>query len=62
MLGTISGLWILVKNHHLSQEGTNGLYLNARFEVLTIYSYGDINQNMVKISIIMLGTESCMKV
>ena len=46
----------------MSQEGTNGLYLDARFEVLTIYSYGDINQNMVKISVIMLGTESCMKV
>ena len=43
------------------QEGTNGLYFYAKFEVLTFNSYGDINQNGVKISTLMLGTESCMK-
>ena len=43
------------------QEGTNGLYFYAKFEVLTFNSYGDINQSKVKIGIFMLGTESCMK-
>ena len=43
------------------QEGTNGLYFYAKFEVLTSNSYGYINQNMVKIGIFTLGTESCMK-
>ena len=43
------------------QEGTNGLYFYAKFEVLTFNSYGDINQNRVKIGIFTLGTESCMK-
>ena len=31
------------------QEGTTGLYFYAKFEVLTFLSYGDINQNRVKI-------------
>ena len=45
------------------QEGTNGLYFYAKFEVLTFNGYGDIKQNnMMKIGIIFtLGTESCMK-
>ena len=43
------------------QEGTNGLYLYAKFGVLTTYSFGDINQNRAKISICTLGTLSCMK-
>ena len=55
MLGTASGLWILVKNH-MCQECTN-----VKFEALTPYSDGDINQNRVKISIFTLGKESCMK-
>ena len=38
------------------QEGTNGLFLYTKFEVLTIYNYGDINQNMAKIAMFMLGT------
>ena len=43
------------------QEGTNELFFYTKFEVLTIYNYGDIYQNMVKIAIFTLGTESCMK-
>ena len=38
------------------QEGTNELFFYTKFEVLTIYNYGDINQNMAKIAIFMLGT------
>ena len=37
------------------QECTNGLYLYVKFEALTTYRDGDINQNRVKISIFMLG-------
>ena len=33
------------------QEGINGLYFYAKFEVLTFTSYGDINQNGVKIGV-----------
>jgi hypothetical protein len=40
------------------QEGTNGLYFYAKSELLTIYNYGDINQNRVKITIFTLGTET----
>ena len=43
------------------QECTNGLYLYVKFEALTTYRDGDINQNRVKISIFTLGKESCMK-
>ena len=40
------------------QEGTNGLYFYGKFEVLTTYSYGDIDQNRLKISVFRLGTET----
>ena len=59
MLGTSSGLCILVKSHHSCFKKV--LYFYAMFEVLTCNSYGDIDQNRVKISIFMLGTESCME-
>ena len=36
-------------------------YYCGKPERVTKNSYGDINQNRVKISIFMLGTESCMK-
>ena len=41
------------------QECTNGLYLYVKFEALTTYKDGDINQNRVKISVFTLGKESC---
>ena len=44
------------------QEGTNGLHLYAKFEILTFNSYGDINQNRMRISILTSGTKSCMKI
>ena len=53
MLGMASGLCILVK--------VLGMYQRTRplkFEALTPYRDGDINQNRVKISIFMLGKES----
>ena len=34
---------------------------SVKFEALTTYRDGDINQNRVKISIFTLGKESCMK-
>ena len=43
------------------QEGTNGLYLFVKFEALTTYRDGDINQTREKSSIFTLGKESCMK-
>ena len=45
----------------MCQECTNGLDLYDKFEALTPYGDGDINQNRVKISIFTLGKESCMK-
>ena len=43
------------------QKCTNGLYLYVKFEALTTYRDGDINQNRMKISIFTLGKESCLK-
>ena len=52
MLGTSSGLCILVKkNRFMFQEGTNRLYFYAKFEVLTFNGYGDVKQNGVKTSV-----------
>ena len=57
--GIVSGLCILVKNHHLCFEKVP--IDSTSMPSLTFNSYGDINQNRVKNGIFTFGTESCMK-
>ena len=49
-----SGLCILVKNHYLCFRNVPTDSTSVKFEALTTYRDGDINQNRVKISIVML--------
>ena len=52
MLGTVYRLHS--KNCHLGFKKAPVDYVCGKFEVLTNYSYGDINQNSVKIRILPL--------